>query len=197
MIATSNEPLREIRSTTLVLPEENIDTDQIIPARFLTTTERKGLGRSAFIDWRRDSEGRPREDCALNDERASGCAVLVAGHNFGCGSSREHAPWALHDLGLRAVISSQIADIFRANAAKNGIVPIVVTTEALEELKANAWGPIEVSVETCTVQIPGRAPIPFDLDAFTRRLLLEGIDPLCLLLSHAPAIQRFEATHTS
>ena len=114
--------IREIIARTVVLRERNIDTDQIIPARFLTTTERQGLGRFAFNDWRYLADGSPNPDFAFNRPENAGAQILVAGHNFGCGSSREHAPWALADLGLRAVISSQIADIFRSNALKNGLL---------------------------------------------------------------------------
>ncbi len=191
------EPLRRIESRALVLPQENIDTDQIIPARFLTTTRRADLGVGAFADWRLDGEGRPRTDCALNDPRAAGASILVAGHNFGCGSSREHAPWALHELGIRAVVSTGIADIFRANAGQNGIVPIVLPFEAHAELCSQPWCEVVVDIEACELSICPHPPIPFSLDAFTRHCLLEGIDPLDFLLSHTNAIHRFEATRTS
>src|SRR5262245_24930448 len=120
------QPIRTIESRTLVLPFTNIDTDQIITARFLTTTTREGLGRQAFSDWRYDASGAPKADFILNRPEAAGCAILVAGRNFGCGSSREHAPWALLDYGFRAVVSTEIADIFRSNSLKNGLLPIVV-----------------------------------------------------------------------
>src|SRR5690606_17038403 len=120
------EPITVIESRSVVLPVSNIDTDQIIPARFLTTTTRAGLGRHAFNDWRYDAAGQPRPDFILNHPQAPGCSILVAGRNFGCGSSREHAPWALLDHGFKAVVSTEIADIFRSNALKNGLLPVVV-----------------------------------------------------------------------
>src|SRR5579862_7761397 len=119
--------INTLRSRTVVLPSANIDTDQIIPARFLTTTTREGLGRNLFADWRYDSAGQPRPDFALNRPEAQGCRILVAGRNFGCGSSREHAAWALLDHGIQAVISTEFADIFRTNSLKNGLLPIVVS----------------------------------------------------------------------
>src|SRR3546814_7093610 len=126
----------QLTSRTVVLRDRNIDTDQIIPARFLTTTQREGLGRFAFNDWRYLADGRPNLDFALNRPENAGAAILVAGHNFGCGSSREHAPWALRDFGLRAVVSSQIADIFRSNALKNGLLPIVLDEPVVDELRS-------------------------------------------------------------
>ena len=120
------EPIRVIESRTVVIPRENIDTDQIIPGRFLKVTDKKGLGQGLFSDWRYDADGKPRPDFVLNTPAAKGCTVLVAGDNFGCGSSREHAPWALTDYGFRAVISTRVADIFKNNALKNGLLPIVV-----------------------------------------------------------------------
>jgi len=123
------EPIRTIRSRTVVLPFDDIDTDQIIPARFLTTTTKDGLGQHLFSNWRYDDDGSPRADFALNRPEAAGATILVAGRNFGCGSSREHAPWALVDYGFRAVVSSEFADIFRNNALKNGLVPVTVDAE--------------------------------------------------------------------
>src|SRR3569832_908467 len=124
---TDMKPVTQIHSRTVVLPHENIDTDRIIPARFLTTTERTGLGRALFNDWRYKPDGSPDPEFVLNQAQANGCEILVAGRNFGCGSSREHAPWALTDYGFRAVLSSEIADIFRGNALKNGLVPVVLS----------------------------------------------------------------------
>ena len=124
----------QLESASVVLANENIDTDQIIPARFLSTTTRKGLGEHAFSDWRRDASGQPRAEFPFNQSRNAGRQILIAGRNFGCGSSREHAPWALTDLGLRAVISSQIADIFRNNALKNGLLPIVLDGPVVQDL---------------------------------------------------------------
>lgn len=196
MTKSTTDTVHAITSRALVLPEENIDTDQIIPARFLTTTQREGLGASAFADWRLDTSGEPRVDCALNDERAAGCSVLVAGHNFGCGSSREHAPWALHDLGIRAVVSTAIADIFRANAAKNDIVPIVVPRDFHAELCSRPWCDVVVDVASGVISIDGHEAC-FPLDEFTRRCFLEGVDQLGYLLGHAQAINDFETRRDS
>ena len=183
------KPLSRIESRTLVLPAEDVDTDQILPARFLTTTEREGLGRFAFAD-RRGEPGFP-----LDDPRAGSAAVLVAGRNFGCGSSREHAAWALADLGVRAVVSTAIADIFRANALQNGIVPVVVDHAAHAWLLARPWATVVVDVAALELELePGRR-VTFPLDRFARRRLLQGVDELGYLLAAAPAIARYEEVH--
>ena len=160
------QPLTEVVSRTVVLRERNIDTDQIIPARFLTTTQRKGLGQHAFHDWRRRADGSPDPDFPFNQARNAGARILVAGRNFGCGSSREHAPWALLDLGLRAVISSQIADIFRSNALKNGLLPVVLEESVVERLLARPGVELAIDVAAATVtrmpieaRPPTRCPI--------------------------------------
>ena len=184
-----------IRSRTVVLRERNIDTDQIIPARFLTTTERTGIGRHAFSDWRSLADGSPDPDFPFNRPENAGAQVLVAGRNFGCGSSREHAPWALVDLGLRAVVSSEIADIFRSNALKNGLLPVVLDAEIVDEL-LDAPG-IELSIDIAARRVTladGRA-FAFPLDAFARTCLLEGVDQLGYLLKQADAIAAFEQRH--
>ena len=177
---------------TLVMPECNIDTDQIIPARFLTTTTRDGLGRHAFNDWRYLVDGRDNPDFAFNLPQNAGAQILVAGHNFGCGSSREHAPWALLELGLRAVISSQIADIFRSNALKNGLLPIVLEADLVTELLANPGIELHIDVATCSVTLPDGRIVHFELDAFAQTCLLEGVDQLGYLLKHDAAISAFE-----
>src|SRR6266545_4883485 len=135
------EPIRTIETRTVVIPRENIDTDQIIPGRFLKVTDKKGLGQGLFSDWRYDADGKPRPDFVLNRPEAQGCRVLVAGDNFGCGSSREHAPWALVDYGFQAVIATRIADIFRNNALKNGLLPIVLDPAAVAKLVAGRERP--------------------------------------------------------
>ncbi len=177
---------------TLVMPECNIDTDQIIPARFLTTTTRDGLGRFAFNDWRYLADGRDNPDFAFNRPENAGAQILVAGHNFGCGSSREHAPWALLDLGLRAVISSQIADIFRSNALKNGLLPIVLEADIVAELLARPGIELRIDVARRSVTLPDGRSASFELDAFAQTCLLEGIDQLGYLLKHEAAIDAFE-----
>jgi len=182
-----------IRSRTVVLPVENIDTDQIIPARFLTTTQREGLGRCLFHDWRFDEDGRPRPDFVLNQPAAAGCEVLVAGRNFGCGSSREHAPWALLDYGFRAVISTEIADIFRGNALRNGLLALVVPADVHEWLMGHPGAAVTIDLETCRLEVGGKIDTTFEVEPFARYCLLNGIDPLGYLLSRMPEIECFEA----
>jgi 3-isopropylmalate/(R)-2-methylmalate dehydratase small subunit len=186
-------PITVIRSKTVVMPSSNIDTDQIIPARFLTTTVREGLGKSLFADWRYDKDGRPRPDFVLNQPAAQGCAVLVAGRNIGCGSSREHAPWALLDHGIRAVISTEIADIFRNNSLKNGLLPVVVDEATHEWLLAHPGAEVEIDLATSTLRLPDGRSVGFPIEAFSRYCLMNGIDELGYLLGQAPAIERYEA----
>lgn len=182
----------ELSSRTVVLRERNIDTDQIIPARFLTTTERRGLGRFAFNDWRYLADGTPNPEFAFNRPENAGAQILVAGRNFGCGSSREHAPWALTDLGLRAVISTEIADIFRSNALKNGLLPIVLDSDVVDELLDRPGIELRIDVASRSVILPGGTRVQFPLDAFAQTCLLEGVDQLGYLLKQQPAIQRYE-----
>jgi 3-isopropylmalate/(R)-2-methylmalate dehydratase small subunit len=186
-------PFKQLASRTVVLRERNIDTDQIIPARFLTTTQREGLGAHAFHDWRQRADGAQDPDFPFNRKENAGAQILVAGRNFGCGSSREHAPWALLDLGLRAVVSSQIADIFRSNALKNGLLPIVLDDTIVDELLASPGIELSIDVATRTVTLPDGRRFEFPLDAFAQTCLLEGVDQLGYLLTQKPAIQRFEA----
>ncbi len=181
--------LTRIRSRTIVLPTANIDTDQIIPARYLTTTVREGLGKHAFADWRSDPKS------PLNDPRAVDCQVLVAGHNFGCGSSREHAPWALLDLGIQAVISTGIADIFRSNALKNGLLPVITDSDTHTWLLANPWTEVSIDLQACTLTTENGPAVPFPIDGFARKCLLEGIDELEYLLGKVDAMAAYEAGH--
>ena len=185
------EPFHTLTSRAVVLPRADIDTDQIIPARFLKVTTREGLGRSLFAGWRYDPQGVPRPDFPLNDPRARDARILVAGPNFGCGSSREHAPWALVDHGFRAVISASIADIFRTNAVKNGLVPAVVDEEAHRALLAQPFGEVTVDLEAQEVTAPG-VRARFSIDPFARRCLLDGTDELGFLLARSPAIAEYE-----
>ena len=189
------QPIRSIESRTVVLPSTNIDTDQIIPARFLTTTTKEGLGKQAFADWRYDASGAPRADFVLNSPEARGCEILVAGRNFGCGSSREHAPWALLDYGFKAVISTEIADIFRSNSLKNGFLPIVVDETTHGWLLANPGATVRVDLEQSTVQLPTGVSVTFPIEGFARYCLLNGTDELGFLLQRADAIAQFERTH--
>ena len=188
------QAIRQLTSRTVVIPATDIDTDQIIPARFLTTTSRDGLGSKLFHDWRFLADGTPNPDFALNQPEASGCEILVAGRNFGCGSSREHAPWALLDYGLRAVISTEIADIFRSNSLKNGFLPIVVDKDTHAWLLENPGTEIRIDVEQSTVTLPGGDSSTFPIDEFARFCLLEGVDQLGFLQKHARDITKFEET---
>lgn len=189
------QPIRIIESKTVVLPFTNIDTDQIIPARFLTTTTKEGLGKLAFSDWRYDASGAPKPDFILNRPESAGCSILVGGRNFGCGSSREHAPWALLDYGFRAVISTEIADIFRSNSLKNGLLPIVVDEKTHEWLLANPGAQVKIDLEANTVTLPTGDSATFSIERFARYCLLNGTDELGFLLSQRDAITRFEQTH--
>lgn len=170
-----------------------MDTDQIIPARFLTGTRRDGLGTSLFADWRRDSDGNLRPDFPLNRPDAEGARILVAGANFGCGSSREHAPWALTDHGFAAVVSPSIADIFKGNAVRNGLVPAEIDASAHALLVARPNAAIVIDVAAGTVTLPDGGVAKFDLPPFARRCLLTGRGPLDFLLDQEPAIARYEA----
>jgi 3-isopropylmalate/(R)-2-methylmalate dehydratase small subunit len=190
------EPLRTLNSRTVVLDIDDIDTDQIIPARFLTTTERDGLGEHLFHDWRYRSDGTIDDGFVLNRPEAAGRRILVAGRNFGCGSSREHAPWALLDFGLRAVVSTEIADIFRSNALKNGLLPVVVDGATHLWLLANPGAAIRIDVSDATLTMSEGRTASFPIDAFARYCLLEGIDQLGFLQHQADSIQRFEDTRS-
>ncbi|MBS0376972.1 MAG: 3-isopropylmalate dehydratase small subunit [Proteobacteria bacterium] len=187
------EPFKHLISRTVVMPAANIDTDQIIPARFLTTTTREGLGARLFADWRYDAEGRPRPDFVLNRPEADGCRILVAGRNFGCGSSREHAPWALTDYGFRAVISTEIADIFRNNSLKNGLLPVVVEPAVSDWLLAHPGSELSLDVATRTLTLPTGVAVEFPLEAFAQHCLLEGVDELGYLLARSADIAAYEA----
>lgn len=187
-------PFRTLESPIVTLPRANIDTDQIIPARFLTTTERAGLGRCAFYDWRFDANGAERTDSPLNDTAQRAHRILVAGRNFGCGSSREHAPWALLDFGFQAVISSEIADIFRSNALKNGLVAVVLPADRHAELLARPGMALHIDVEALSIRGDEGWECRFELDAFARRCLLMGVDQLGYLVAQQPAIEAFEAS---
>jgi 3-isopropylmalate/(R)-2-methylmalate dehydratase small subunit len=187
------EPFKTLTSKTVVLPVENVDTDQIIPARFLKATSKAGLGSKLFADWRFDAEGKPKGDFVLNRPESAGAAILVAGDNFGCGSSREHAPWALVDYGIRAVVSTSIADIFRNNSLKNGLVPVVVDKSAYAKLLAAPGASLTISVEDRTLTLPDGSRASFPIDPFARYCLLNGVDELDFLLSHEAALTAFEA----
>jgi len=188
------EPVIRVRSKTAVIPSSNIDTDQIIPARFLTTTTKQGLGAQLFADWRYRADGSPDPNFALNLPQARGAQVLVAGRNFGCGSSREHAPWALLDFGFRAVISTEIADIFRGNALKNGLLPIVVDATTSQWLLDNPGALVEIDLESARLTLPTGVSVAFPIEAFARHCLMNGLDELGYLRSRLNDIERFEAS---
>jgi|TARA_B110000263_G_scaffold237769_1_gene238382 3-isopropylmalate/(R)-2-methylmalate dehydratase small subunit len=186
------EPINKIISRTVVLPLDDVDTDQIIPARFLRTIVRAGLGENLFADWRYDQDGTEIADFVLNKPEASGAEILVAGRNFGCGSSREHAPWALLDYGFRAVISTEIADIFRSNALKNGFLPIVVDSKTHNWLLANPGVEISLDIESSTLILPDGHSASFPLESFSQYCLLNGIDELGFLMDNSAAIDAHE-----
>jgi 3-isopropylmalate/(R)-2-methylmalate dehydratase small subunit len=190
------QPLRRISSRTVVIPSSDIDTDQIIPARFLTTTTKEGLGKQLFADWRYQADGSPKREFVLNRTEALGAEILVAGRNFGCGSSREHAPWALLDFGFRAVISSEIADIFRGNALMNGLLPIVVDEQTLRWLIHHPGAELDIDLESTRLSLPTGAAISFPIEAFARHCLLNGLDELGYLRSKLGDIERYEAARS-
>lgn len=195
------KPLTLLTSSCVVLPAANVDTDQIIPARFLKTVERRGLGAHLFADWRLDEQGQPRPDFPLNSPAAAGAAILVAGHNFGCGSSREHAPWALLDFGFRAIISTGFADIFRNNALKTGLLPVALSPSAhatlLQQLADSPRAPVAIDLESQTATLPNGTVHAFAVDPFARHCLLNGVDELGFLLGQDAAIAAYESTHSS
>ncbi|KPF78642.1 isopropylmalate isomerase [Brevundimonas sp. AAP58] len=189
------EPLKTLTSKVLVLSQANIDTDQIIPARFLTTTSREGLGRHAFHDWRYEADGTPKPEAVLNRIDPTEHRILLAGDNFGCGSSREHAPWALVDYGFRAVISTSIADIFTSNALKNGFLPVVVDQATWDDLAAHPDQPVTIDLEAQEVRRGNHAPVAFAVEPFARQCLLDGVDTLGWLQKSMPAIEAYERAH--
>jgi len=193
------EKFTPFESSLAVLPVDNIDTDQIIPARFLKTISKVGLGDQLFFDWRYGADGSPKADFPLNLEPAKSAQILLAGDNFGCGSSREHAPWALTQFGFRAVISTSFADIFKGNSLKNSLLPIIVPQQVhaklLETLRANPLAKVSVDLESQTLTLPDGSKAEFPVDAFSKTCLLEGVDELGFLLKHGPEISAFEAAN--
>ena len=195
------EKFTRFDSPLAVLPVDNIDTDQIIPARFLKTISKAGLGDQLFFDWRYNADGSPRADFVLNSDAAKAAGVLLAGDNFGCGSSREHAPWALTQYGFRAVISTSFADIFRGNALKNSLLPVIVSRDVhaslLAQVAANPQARVQVDLETQTLTLPDGTTAEFPIDGFSKTCLLEGIDELGFLLKHEAEIAAFESAGLS
>jgi 3-isopropylmalate/(R)-2-methylmalate dehydratase small subunit len=195
------KPFTNFRSRLVPLPINNIDTDQIIPARFLKTTSKEGLDLQLFCDWRYDAAGDPKPDFILNQPRVVGAQVLLAGDNFGCGSSREHAPWALTQFGFRAIVSTSFADIFKGNALKNSLLPIAVPADAQAELfaavAANPDATVAIDLAAQTLTTPAGRAVPFSIDAFSKHCLLEGVDELGYILKQEGAIGAYEASHPS
>ena len=196
----ASTPFRPFTSRYVVLPSENIDTDQIIPARYLTTTESTGLGPHAFHDWRYLPDGTPNPDFPLNAPTAEGARILVAGRNFGCGSSREHAVWALQGAGFSAVVSSQFADIFRGNALGNGLLPIEVSKRMLARLmdiaSSEYMASLAIDLETQTLQLPDGDVVKFPIAPFAKHCVLEGIGEMDFLLDATDIIAAFEGRHS-
>ncbi|MBC8108418.1 MAG: 3-isopropylmalate dehydratase small subunit [Anaerolineae bacterium] len=190
------EPITTITSKTVVFAQANIDTDQIIPARYLKLTDKHGLGQYVFADWRYHADGSPNPEFPLNREQSRGAQILVAGDNFGCGSSREHAPWALMDAGIRAVISTQIADIFRGNAIRNGLLPVIVDQPMHEWLLAHEGAVATIDLRTLTLKVEGGPSARFPFDPFAAKCLIEGMDEMDFLLSQQQAINAYEAQHS-
>jgi len=188
-----SEPFKILTSQAVVLSQANIDTDQIIPARFLTTTTREGLGKAAFHDWRYEDDGSAKPEAVLNRIDPAERRILLAGPNFACGSSREHAPWALVDYGFRAVISTSIADIFTSNALKNGLLPIEVDQAVWDDLAAYPDQPVTIDLEAREIRRGAAAPVAFKVESFARQCLLDGVDPLGWLQARLPAIESYEA----
>ncbi|HLA16652.1 MAG TPA: 3-isopropylmalate dehydratase small subunit [Candidatus Limnocylindrales bacterium] len=194
------DPFATFRSAIVPLPAENVDTDQIVPARYLKVTAKDGLAEALFRDWRYEADGGLREPTFILDRPGmAGRRILLAGDNFGCGSSREHAPWALVAWGFRAVITTSCADIFRGNAMKNGLLPIIVDPEMhrrlFDMLAADPDVELTVDLETQTVHLPGDEDVAFDVDPFARLMMLSGTDELGYLLSREAAIDAWETAH--
>lgn len=190
------EPIKSIKGKTIALPHSDVDTDQIIPARYLKATDKKGMGDVLFYDWRYDANGNPKQDFLLNQPHAQNATILVAGHNFGCGSSREHAPWALQGFGFQAIVSTQFADIFRNNSLKNGLLPIVVDKETHEQLLDLAAEDhdleLSIDLETQTLVLPDGRRVEFPMDAFSKECLLNGVDELGYLVRRTDVIEQYE-----
>lgn len=193
------QPFTNLTSRVVAIPTENIDTDQIIPARFLKTITKKGLGKNLFSDWRYNEDGSPKDDFVLNQPEAQGAHVLLAGDNFGCGSSREHAPWSLMDFGFQAVISTSFADIFRNNSLKNGLLPVIVDEDTHRQLlslvEEDPETAVSIDLASQTMTLPDGRSVEFPIDGFSKTCLLEGIDQLGYLLKQAENVAAYEAAN--
>lgn len=195
------EPIKTFTTTLVALPNNDIDTDQIIPARYLKVTDKAGLGAACFSDWRYDADGAPKADFPLNQSQYQGAGVLVAGHNFGCGSSREHAPWALMGAGFQAVVSTYFADIFKNNALKNGLLPIIVDEETQQQLislaQEDPTSAVTVDLEAQTLTLPDGRAVTFPIDGFAKYCLLNGVDQLGFLIGLESEVEKYEAAHSA
>ena len=193
------EPITKITSRIVPLPNENVDTDIIVPARFLKVTDKVDMDQYLFRDWRFDEDGKPRPDFILNQPRAKGAQILLAGRNFGSGSSREHAPWALLAFGFRALLSTSFADIFRGNSLKNGLLPVVIPPDVHAELfrQVEKDPNLKVSVDLASqsVTLPDGKTVSFPVDNFSKRCLLAGVDQLGYLLKQESLIRAYEESH--
>lgn len=193
------KPFTQLNGRFVAIPTENIDTDQIIPARFLKTITKKGLGQNLFADWRYNEDGSPKSDFVLNQPEAKGAEILLAGDNFGCGSSREHAPWSLMDFGFRAIISTSFADIFRNNSLKNGLLPVIVDEETHRQLlslvEEDPTATVSIDLASQTMTLPDGRSVEFPIDGFSKTCMLEGIDQLGYLLKQADNIDAFESSN--
>src|ERR1700722_2687554 len=187
------KPFLPFESRLVPMPNNNIDTDQIIPARFLKTTSKEGLDKQLFCDWRYDAQGNPKPDFILNTPRGQNAEILVAGDNFGCGSSREHAPWALTQFGFKAVVSTSFADIFKGNSLKNGLLPIVVPPGIHARLLESPGAVVKIDLASQTLTLEDGTAVEFPIDAFSKHCLLEGVDELGYILKQDAAIAAYEA----
>jgi 3-isopropylmalate/(R)-2-methylmalate dehydratase small subunit len=193
------EPIKKFSGRTVALPINDIDTDQIIPARYLKVTDKSGLGAACFEDWRYNADGSPKPEFPLNKPEHNGAKVLIGGHNFGCGSSREHAPWALIGAGFQAIVSTYFADIFKGNALKNGLLPVIVDEETHRQLislsEEDPSTEVTVDLETQTLTLPDGRQVTFPVDSFSRYCLLNGVDQLGFLLGLDEHINGYEGSH--
>ncbi|MCA0452954.1 MAG: 3-isopropylmalate dehydratase small subunit [Chloroflexi bacterium] len=193
------EPIGKFSGSMVALPNNDIDTDQIIPARYLKVTDKNGLGQACFSDWRYNEDGSPKPDFPLNQPEYKNAQVLIGGHNFGCGSSREHAPWALMGAGFKAVISTYFADIFKGNSLKNGLLPVIVDEQTHQQLislaQEDPTAQVTVDLESQQVILPDGRTVTFPIDSFSRYCLLNGVDQLGFLLGLDSDVQQYENTN--
>jgi 3-isopropylmalate/(R)-2-methylmalate dehydratase small subunit len=185
----------KLESKIVVLPVDNIDTDQIIPARYLKAITMDGLGEGLFVDWRKNADGTLKPDFPLNKLENKGAQILVTGDNFGCGSSREHAPWALVQNGIRAVVSTSFADIFKGNALKNGLLPVVVPADVHKQLIASPGMKVTIDLAAQKLTLAGGRSVEFPIDSFAKHCMLDGVDELGYMLQQESAIAAFETRH--